>query len=194
MQQAEILKLFSETGALLNGHFLLTSGLHSEQYFQCARVMQYPHRAENLCSEIASHFAESEISAVIAPAIGGIVVAHEVGRALGVRVLFAERENGQMALRRGFEIFPQERVLVVEDVVTTGGSVKEVLQLVKKHRGLPVGVGCLVDRSSGQVDFEVEMFSLIALNIKTMPPSQCELCKKGRALVKPGSRQSLKND
>jgi orotate phosphoribosyltransferase len=188
MNEDNILELFKKTGALLTGHFLLTSGLHSAQYFQCAKVLQYPNYAEELCRKIGEHFKQREVTAVIAPAIGGIVVAHEVARNLGVRALFSERKNGQMALRRGFEIREGEKVLVVEDVVTTGGSVREVVDLVKQLKGQPVGVGCLVDRSGGQVSFGVETFALIHLNIEVWPPEKCKLCKQQVPLVKPGSR------
>ncbi|MFQ5822696.1 MAG: orotate phosphoribosyltransferase [bacterium] len=188
MDQEEILEIFKKKGALITGHFLLTSGLHSHQYLQCANVLQYPDLAEKLCLQIANYFAEHEISVVIAPAVGGILVAHEVARSLGVRALFTERENGLMALRRGFEIQKSERVLVVEDVVTTGGSVSKVIDLVNKLEGNPVGVGCLVDRSGGKVDFGLELFSLITLKIEAIPSAKCELCKQGLPLIKPGSR------
>ncbi|MFQ5709798.1 MAG: orotate phosphoribosyltransferase [bacterium] len=190
MKQQAILEIFQKARALLNGHFRLTSGLHSQQYFQCAKVLQYPEYAERLCGEIGKHFEGEAVSAVVAPAIGGIVVAHEVARALGVRALFSERESGQMALRRGFAIENGERILVVEDVVTTGGSVQEVLELVKSRAGIPVGVGCLVDRSSGNVDFGGPFFSLIRLNIQAWPADRCALCQRGVPLVKPGSRSA----
>lgn len=189
MNEEEILKIFKKSGALLKGHFLLTSGLHSSQYFQCAKVLQYPKYAEELCVQIGKYFKGKEVTAIMAPAIGGIVVAHEVARYLGVCAIFSERENGHMALRRGFEIHKGEKVLVVEDVVTTGGSVREVIDLVKKLKGQPVGVGCLVDRNGGRVDFGLETFSLISLNIEAIPRHQCELCKKGIPVVKPGSRR-----
>lgn len=189
MKNESVLEIFGNTGALLTGHFLLTSGLHSRQYFQCAKVLQHPRLAEQLCSQIAAHFAKHDVSSVAAPAVGGVIVAHETARHLNVRAIFTEREAGQMALRRGFEIKGGERVLVVEDVITTGGSVGEVIALVKSLGGIPVGVGCLVDRSGGRVNFGVELFSLIKLNIETMPPDNCELCKQGEPLVKPGSRK-----
>lgn len=188
MNNKEILKIFEDTGALLTGHFLLTSGLHSEQYFQCAKVLQYPDIAANLCSQLADHFSNKTVSAVIAPAIGGIVVGHEVARALGVRSMFAEREGGEMRLRRGFAIEQSEPILVVEDVVTTGGSVKEVISLVQDLGGRPVGVGCLVDRSQGAVDFGLEFHALVSLHVKTMAPDSCHLCQQGLPVVKPGSR------
>jgi orotate phosphoribosyltransferase len=196
MNPDAVLELFEKTGALLHGHFLLSSGLHSRQYFQCAKVLQYPPFAEQLCSEIAAHFAKSNIAAVAAPALGGIIVAHETARHLSepdplrgnTRAIFTEREGGSMALRRGFEIQKGERVLVVEDVITTGGSLAEVIALVKALGGEIAGAACIVDRSGGRADLGVEVFSLIQLNIETMPPERCALCRQGAPLVKPGSR------
>ncbi|MFQ6093394.1 MAG: orotate phosphoribosyltransferase, partial [bacterium] len=143
MSRDEMLRIFQRTGALLSGHFLLSSGLHSPQYFQCALVLQYPEYTTRLCAELARAFGEKEIDVVIAPAIGGVVVAQEVGRVLNKRSIFAEREEGVMSLRRGFTINPGEKVLVTEDVITTGGSVKEVIELVGKNRGEVVGLGVL---------------------------------------------------
>lgn len=193
MTEKEILSIFEKTGALLSGHFILTSGLHSKQYFQCAQVLKYPDLAEKLCSQIAKYFKNDPIDAVIAPAVGGIIVAHEVARALRVRALFAERENGRMTLRRNFEIQEGEKILVVEDVITTGGSVREIIELVKKLGGKPIGVGCLVDRSAGKADLGVRYQSLIALNIKTYSPDDPEIKKIGHPAVKPGSRNLEKN-
>ncbi|HEX9652425.1 MAG TPA: orotate phosphoribosyltransferase, partial [bacterium] len=157
MKPESVLEIFEKTGALLSGHFLLTSGQHSRQYFQCARVLQFPDYAEQLCSQIASHFSQHNISAVAAPAVGGIIVAHETARHLEARAIFTEREGSQMALRRGFEVKSGERVLVVEDVVTTGGSVGEVIALIKSLRGVPIAVGSLVDRSGGMINIGVEL-------------------------------------
>jgi len=189
LEKEHILKIFKDSGALLDGHFLLSSGLHSPHYFQCAKVLQYPTYAEQLCTEIANHFKDRGITVVIAPAIGGIVIAQEVGRLMGVRSIFAERENGQMTLRRGFEFFTDDRVLVVEDVVTTGGSVKEVIQLVKRNDLPVVGVGYLVDRSAGRVEFESENYSLLEMDVITYKPDTCPLCQQGIKVVKPGSRK-----
>ncbi|MFQ6114110.1 MAG: orotate phosphoribosyltransferase [bacterium] len=191
MNEEEILDMLRKTGSLLTGHFLLTSGLHSSQYFQCAKVLQYPAMAEKLCAKIGRHFKERNVSVAAAPAVGGILVAHEVARFLGVRAIFTERENSHMALRRGFEIDKGERVLVVEDVITTGGSVREVLDLVKNSGAEPVGVACLVDRSGGQVHFGVELFSLVSLKIEALPPDKCNLCKQALPLTKPGSSKQL---
>lgn len=187
-----VLSLFRESGALLEGHFRLTSGLHSSQYFQCAKVLQFPHFCELLCSDIASQFRSAGINAVIAPALGGIVVGQEVGRQLKVRTLFAERSEGVMQLRRGFEITPGERVLVCEDVVTTGGSVDEVMEIVRRLGGHVAGVGYIVDRSGGAVRFPVEaggvQYPVLTMKVVTYQPEHCPLCQQGLPVVKPGSR------
>jgi len=191
LNKEEILSIFKETGALLEGHFLLTSGLHSPQYFQCALVLQDPALAQKLCWEIAYQFMEEKIDVVIGPAIGGIVIAQEIARLVSARAIFAEREDNQMTLRRGFEIKPGERVLVVEDVVTTGGSIKEVIELVKSSGGDLRGVGFLVDRSQGKINFEVPKHALIEIDVITYVPESCPLCKQGIPLTKPGSRKTL---
>ena len=189
LPKEEILQIFKETDALLDGHFLLTSGLHSPHYFQCAKVLQYPKYLHLLAGEIAKHFEQSEIELVISPAIGGIVVGTEVGRMLEARTIFAERENGVMSLRRGFGIKKGERVLVVEDVVTTGGSVKEIIQLVEKAGATLAGVGYIVDRSNGKTTFNAKTFSVLQMDVVTYTPESCPLCKEGTPAVKPGSRK-----
>ncbi len=189
MTKEEVLTLFKETDALLDGHFLLTSGLHSPQYFQCARVLQYPQHAQKLCWEIAYNFMSEKVNLVIGPALGGILVAQEVARLLSCRGIFAEREHGEMTLRRGFGIKSNEKVLAVEDVVTTGGSIKEVIQLVQHSGAKLVGVGFLVDRSHNRIKFEVPKISVIEMDVVTYRPDECPLCKKGVKLVKPGSRK-----
>ena len=186
---AEIMELFKETGALRQGHFVLTSGKHSAQYMQCAQVLQYPWLAAKLGEALASRFAGVEVETVVGPAMGGIIVAHEVGRALGVKALFAERQDGRMTLRRGFALKPGEKVLVVEDVITTGGSVQEVIAMVKALGAMPVGVGVLVDRSGGQADFAgLPLYSLLSLPIAAFTPEECPLCAQGVPWEKPGSR------
>lgn len=190
-KQEEVLDIFRQSGALLEGHFLLTSGRHSAQYMQCAQVLQYPHHAHRLGELLAGYFQEQNIQTVVGPAMGGILVAHEVGKALGVRALFTERENSKMTLRRGFTFTPGEKVLVVEDVITTGGSVREVLEVVKAHQAVPVGVGVLVDRSGGKETFGVPFHSLLSMNIESYEPFACPLCESGLPFIKPGSR-SLK--
>ena len=190
MNKDKVLEIFRSTGGLLDGHFLLTSGLHSPQYFQCAKVLQYPQHADTLCGEIASHFSDKDIDVVIAPAVGGITVAQEIGRHLGTRIIFAEREGGDMTLRRGFELAQGEKVLVVEDVVTTGGSVREVMDIVRQAGAEILGLGLIVDRSGGKAQFDVDMFSIMQMDVVTYQPDVCPLCEQGLPLVKPGSRKA----
>lgn len=190
-QTGTIVELFWQSQALLEGHFVLTSGQHSAQYMQCAQVLQYPDFAERLGRELASSWQGQAVDTVIGPAMGGIIVAHEVGRALGIRALFTERENGRMRLRRGFSFAPGERVLVVEDVITTGGSVQEVLALVREAGALPIGVAVLVDRSNRTANFGLPLTSLLQLNIESFESRACPLCQAGLPVVKPGSRQKI---
>jgi orotate phosphoribosyltransferase len=188
LPKEELLQIFRQTNALLDGHFLLTSGLHSPHYFQCAKVLQYPKYLHLFAGELAKHFEYSEIELVISPAIGGVVVGTEVGRMLDVRTIFAERENGVMSLRRGFEMKKGERVLVVEDVVTTGGSVNEIIQLAKNANAKLAGVGYIVDRSNGKTTFNAKTFSVLQMDVVTYTPETCPLCKAGSPAIKPGSR------
>lgn len=187
MTNEEILGLFKESKALLEGHFRLTSGLHSANYFQCAKVLQYPAHAEKLCALIAERFRSEKIDAVLAPALGGIVVGQEVGRLLGVRSMFAERKDQIMQLRRGFEVGPGERILVCEDVVTTGGSVREVIEIVENLGGVVAGVGIIVDRSGGTATFE-NFFAAMTMQVVTYKQGDCPMCKEGIWVEKPGSR------
>jgi orotate phosphoribosyltransferase len=184
----EALDLYEATGALLRGHFLLTSGLHSEVYLQSALVLQHPPHAERLGRALAAHFSGDGVQVVVAPALGGILVAHEVARALGARAPFTEREEGQMRLRRGFAIRPGERCLVVEDVITTGGSTREVIRVIEDAGSYLVGIGSLIDRSGGAAAFPVKRASLVTLAIPNYKPEDCPLCKAGTPAVKPGSR------
>ncbi len=192
LDQNTILNIYKESQALLEGHFKLTSGMHSNYYFQCAKVMQYPWYVEMLCKEIAGHFQNREIDVVVAPAMGGITVGQEIARQLNVRSIFAERTDGKMTLRRGFEIKSGEKVLVAEDVTTTGGSVKEVLSLAEEAGGKVTGVTALIDRSGGKVDFDVPYFALVSLDVQSYDPDECPLCETDVPLVKPGSRASNK--
>ncbi len=187
MTMEEILKIFQDSDALLEGHFLLTSGKHSNRYIQCAQVLKNPKSTETLVSELAKKLT-GKYDLVVGPAMGGVIVAYEMGRQLGVSALFTERENGKMTLRRGFEIPPQSRVLVVEDVITTGGSVKEVVELVEDAGGIVSDVAVLVDRSSGNHALQAPPISLVKLQVETYAPEACPLCKDSRP-VKPGSRQ-----
>lgn len=186
MTNAEVLHIFRETQALLEGHFLLRSGLHSRQYFQCALVLQYPKHAAKLCAALAAKLPEAE--AVISPAMGGLFVGHEVGRALDLRHIFAEKNAaGTLELRRNFSVGKGERFLVVEDVVTRGGRVQETMDIIKARGGQVVAVGTLVDRSGGKASFGVPLVSLLKLEIETFDPTVCPLCKQGLSVVKPGS-------
>jgi orotate phosphoribosyltransferase len=191
MESSAVLSIFRETEALLGGHFQLTSGLHSNQYFQCAKVLQYPGHCETLCRVLAEDARPRNVDVVIAPALGGIVVGQEVGRQLAVRTLFAERKDGVMQLRRGFEIRPGERVLVCEDVITTGGSVGEVLSLTVEAGGTIAGISCIVDRSGGTVTFPAyrgHHTAVMTMHAVTYQPDQCPLCSQGVPVTKPGSR------
>jgi orotate phosphoribosyltransferase len=188
MTSDEVLEIYKKTGALLTGHFLLSSGLHSERYLQSALVLQMPDTATKLCAALAARFKDKKIEAVIAPALGGVFVSHETARALGVRGMFAERVGGELTLRRGFSLRPGERVLVVEDVITTGKSTKETIEVVKKAGGVVVAAGSLVDRSGGKADLGVPYESLVTLDVPTYAPESCPMCKAGSVPVKPGSR------
>lgn len=188
MTERETLELYEKTGALMHGHFRLTSGLHSDVYLQSALVLQHPEHAAALGEELAARFKDAGAQTVLAPAIGGILVAHEVARALGVRALFTERENAVMRLRRGFALTPGERCLVVEDVITTGGSTREVIACVDEHGGVVVGVGSLIDRSGGAASFLVKRAALATIAAKAWPPEACPLCTTGSPAIKPGSR------
>ncbi len=187
----EVMKKFEDAGAIQKGHFKLTSGVHSDTYIQCAQVMQHPGFMHNLCSELGKKFRGDDIDVIVGPAIGGIIMAHVMAQVLGpwVRAIFTERENGKMTLRRSFEIKEGEKVIVVEDVTTTGSSVREVMDIVKSRQGKVVGVGVLIDRSGGKVDFGIKTEKLLTVDIKTYLPEECPLCKKGIPVVKPGSRK-----
>ena len=188
--QDAILDVFRDAGALLEGHFLLASGLHSPTYLQCALVLQDPDRAAHLCARLGRRFADAGIRTVIGPAIGGIVVAHEVARALGAKALFAERRSGSMTLRRGFTVEAGERVLLVEDVVTTGGSLREVQEMVTAAGADVVGHAALVDRTRGRdPGFGMPLVSLVRVDVPTYEPDDCPLCRNGLPLEKPGSRK-----
>jgi orotate phosphoribosyltransferase len=195
MTERETLDLYEKTGALMRGHFRLTSGLHSEVYLQSALVLQHPEHAAALGEALAASFRDTGATTVLAPAIGGIVVAHEVARALGARALFTEREArgsadapAVMRLRRGFSLTPGERCVVVEDVITTGGSTREVITCVAESGGVVVGVGSLIDRSGGTAAFPVPNVALATITATNYPPEACPLCRTGSQAIKPGSR------
>jgi orotate phosphoribosyltransferase len=184
----EWLDLFRKSGALLEGHFRLSSGLHSGGYLQCALVLQYPEHAERLGRALAALTREWRPTVVLSPALGGVVIGHEVGRALGVRALFAERQDGALVLRRGFVLSEADRVLVVEDVLTTGGSTRETMQVARAAGGHVVGAASIVDRSGGAASFDVPFQTLLPIELSTWQPDACPLCAKGLSVVKPGSR------
>jgi len=184
-------EIFQKSGAILKGHFLLASGLHSPIYWEKFRVLQYPNYTEQLCHKISSHFQKQGIQVVAGPTTGGIILAFEVARQLGVRGIFAEKEsNGERAFRRGFSISPGERVLIVDDILTTGNSVREVMSAVNKQGGTIIGIGVLVDRSEQRLEFGVPLFSCYRSVTPTYTPENCPLCASGLPLVKPGSSQT----
>jgi orotate phosphoribosyltransferase len=188
MTEAEVLSLFRRSGALLEGHFLLSSGLHSPGYLQCALVLQFPRDAEALGAALGSSVRSVSATAVLSPALGGIVIGQEVARALGVRAVFAERQDGSLSLRRGFALGPEDRVLVVEDVVTTGGSTRETMQVARAAGARVVGACAIVDRSGGRQELDVPFRALLVRDLSTYEAAQCPLCAQGIPLVKPGSR------
>ncbi|MCL2570938.1 MAG: orotate phosphoribosyltransferase [Defluviitaleaceae bacterium] len=183
-------QILQETGALLTGHFQLTSGRHAEIYMQCAKVLQYPEHTAYIAQEIAKGFAGDEVEIVLAPAIGAIVLGYELARAMGAKSIFVERENGEMTLRRGFEIPKGARVVIAEDVVTTGGTTKEVIEVAKAHGAEVIGTCSLVDRTGGQIDMGVKYVAAYSKAIESYLPEDCPLCKAGIPIVKPGSRKS----
>jgi len=200
MRGEEVLSLFKEKGALLKGHFELSSRFHTSTYFQSALVLQYPSLAARLGKSLAEFFQDSSAQIIISPAIGGIIIGQEVAKALGARSIFAEKEKGNLVLRRGFKINPEERVLVIEDVITTGNSVRKLIGIIEESEAKLIGVGCLVDRSAGKVNFvwnpgksllskKVELQSLVCLNVEIYPPEECPLCQEKIPLIKPGSRE-----
>lgn len=188
MTNSEALQLFRETGALLEGHFVLRSGLHSRQFFQCALALQQMPIVERFGKALADKMRSLGAVTVISPAMGGLVIGQEVARQLGVRFIFVEKEEGKLVLRRGFKIAPGEKILVVEDVVTKGGRVQETIDIVRAHNGNVLGVGMVVDRSNGTVNLGVPMFSLIALNVETFDPNKLPPDLAAIPAVKPGSK------
>ncbi|MEZ4357660.1 MAG: orotate phosphoribosyltransferase [Eubacteriales bacterium] len=188
MTNEQKIKILKEIEVMLEGHFLLTSGRHSDKYMQCAKLFQYPKYAEMFAKDLCENFRNDKIDVVVGPAVGGIILAYEVSRQLDVKNVFAERENGEMCLRRGFEVLPGQNVLIVEDVVTTGGSVKEVISLMKELGANILGVGSVVDRSAGKTDFGYPFFAVLSMEVKSYAPEECPICKKNLPLVKPGSR------
>jgi len=188
MTRDELLDLSRRSGALLEGHFRLSSGLHSPGYLQCALVLQHPQPAEMLGRAIGERTRDLRPTVVLSPALGGVIIGQEVGRALGVRAIFAERQDGALTLRRGFLLAETDRVLVVEDVLTTGGSTRETMQVAAAAGAHVVGVASIVDRSGGTARFDVPYASLLPIDLPTYEPDKCPLCAQGLPVVKPGSR------
>jgi orotate phosphoribosyltransferase len=188
MTRDELLDLYRRSGALLDGHFRLTSGLHSSGFMQCALVLQDPVTAETLGRELAQHLRPLAATVVLSPALGGLIIGHEVARALSVRAIFAERQDAVLTLRRGFTLSASDRVIVIEDVVTTGKSTRETMQVAEMAGATVVGAGSIVDRSGGSSHLGVPYTSLLKIDLPTYQPESCPLCAAGQAVVKPGSR------
>jgi orotate phosphoribosyltransferase len=185
----QVIDQFRTTGALLEGHFQLSSGLHSTVYLQCALVLQFPERAESFGRAIAEKYRDAGIQLVASPAIGGIVIGHEVARALGARFVWTERDAGEMTLRRGFTVSPGEKTLVVEDVITTGGSTRETIEALKRAGAEVIGAASIIDRSAGAADVGVPLTALASLKVLSVTAAECDACKLGEPVVKPGSRK-----
>jgi orotate phosphoribosyltransferase len=190
MNAEEVIEKFKDAGALLEGHFILSSGLHSSVYLQCALALESTRAAAEFGAALAQHFAAGEIDIVASPAIGGIVIGYEVARQLGVRFIWTEREGGRMTLRRGFQVRPGERVLVIEDVITTGGSTRETIDALAALGANVVAAGSIIDRSGGRADVGVPRVSLATLDVATVTPTDCEACRCGDLAIKPGSRKT----
>ncbi len=188
MTESDVVDLCKSSGALLNGHFQLRSGLHSDQFFQAALLLQYPDKAEAICRHIAAKFASCNVETVVSPAIGGLIVGQEIARALGCRAIFADKENGELLFKRGFSIRRGERVLVAEDVVTRGGRVQQTIDLIHEYDGEVVGVAAIVDRSGGAAHFDVPFCSALKLLLPSYEPEECPCCKRGMPLERPGSK------
>lgn len=190
LTQERIIEILKEAGVLMEGHFLLTSGKHSNKYLQCAKIFRHTKYSEELCRDLALQFKDDNIDVVIGPAMGAVQMAYEVSRHLDVENYFTERDDGKMVLRRGFVITPGMRCLLVEDVVTTGGSVREVIDIVRENGGVVAGVGSVVDRTGGEIDFGVPYKSVISMKVEAWEADECPICKEGKIeLVKPGSRK-----
>ena len=188
MKAEEVVQEFKDKGALLEGHFQLSSGLHSTVYLQCARVLQYPDIAERFGQAIARNFEGQDIQLVASPAIGGLIIGHEVARALGARFVWTEREKGVMTLRRGFSVSDGERTLVVEDVITTGGSTRETIEVLKEAGANVVGAASIIDRSKGDADVGVPRITLASLKVTSVEAANCDACRQGEPITKPGSK------
>ncbi len=189
MNQEQIIEHFRQTDALLEGHFILSSGLHSPKYLQCALALQYPPDAAQFGAAIAEHFVNENIETVASPAIGGLIIGYEVAKALNVRFIWTERENGAMTVRRGFSVKKNERILVVEDVITTGGSTRECIAALESRGAKIVGAASIIDRSNGAANVGVNRIALVSLEVPTYQTENCPLCERGDEAIKPGSRK-----
>jgi orotate phosphoribosyltransferase len=190
VNQNEIFEIFRKSGALLKGHFLLSSGLHSDIYFEKFQVLQHPEYVEILCRKLAWLFKDNKVEVVVGPTTGGVIIAYEVAKNLGTRSIFAEAGDEGRIFKRGFNLKKGEKTLIVDDILTTGGSIKEVIQLVKKHEGDILGIGILLDRSGGKVQFNYPLKPLAVTEVQNYRQEECPMCKKGQPLIKPGSRKS----
>jgi orotate phosphoribosyltransferase len=187
MTEQELLQILKDSNALLEGHFVLTSGLHSTQYIEKFRILEHPRHTEMLCRELASKFEFDNVTVVVGPMTGGIILAYETGKQLGTKAIFTERVDGKMKFRRGFTLIPDDRVLIVEDIITTGGSILEVIEEVKKFKSTIIGIGALVDRSNSKAVFDYPFKPLLKLDVVTYKAKECPLCKQNIPIVKPGS-------
>jgi orotate phosphoribosyltransferase len=195
LRAEEVIERFRRTGALLEGHFVLSSGLHSSNYLQCALLLQHPAEATRFGQALADHFRDGRIETVVAPAIGGLIIGYEVARSLGIRFIWTEREaGGLMTLRRGFTVRQGESVIVIEDVITTGGSTRETIETLRDAGALVTGAASIIDRSSGRADVGVPRYALATLDVPAVAPSVCEPCARGEQAVKPGSRKAVTGD
>ena len=188
MDESSLLSLMEELGALHKGHFQLSSGRHSHTYFQCARLLQFPELARELGAELSNFYSDTPHDVVVSPALGGILIGHEVARAVGRRFIFTERKDSRMELRRGFALEAREKVLIVEDVVTRGTSLLEVARVVEAHGGVVAGLACIVDRTGGDVELPHPLHALARVAVETWEPADCPLCRAGQPVIKPGSR------
>ncbi|WP_069650381.1 orotate phosphoribosyltransferase [Caloranaerobacter ferrireducens] len=191
MEEKRVLEILKECDALLEGHFLLSSGKHSNKYVQCAKVLRYPNFAEKVLKVVVDKVKDLEIDKVVGPAMGGVIVSYEIGRQLGKEAIFTERKDGVMQLRRGFEINKGDKILITEDVVTTGKSSLEVKKIIEEFGGEVIGIACIVDRRGNNVDLGLPIFSAVKLDIETYDKQECPLCKKGLPIEKPGSREKV---
>jgi orotate phosphoribosyltransferase len=195
LRAEEVIERFRRTGALLEGHFVLSSGLHSSNYLQCALLLQHPAEAARFGQALADHFRGARIETVVSPAIGGLIIGYEAARSLGIRFIWTEREaEGKMTLRRGFTVRQGESVIVIEDVITTGGSTRETIETLRNSGALVTGAASIIDRSSGRADVGVPRHALATLDVPAVAPSSCELCARGEQAVKPGSRKAVIGD